>query len=68
MFFKVLISSIILVSIVMLALGIKLWFDPNAKFSSHSCALEDGSLDKDGACSKCELKDMVDCPEEKNNK
>jgi hypothetical protein len=48
----------------MLALGVKLWFDPNAEFSSHSCALDSGNIDEDGACSKCQLKDLADCPEE----
>ncbi len=66
MFIKILIVSIILVTIVMLTLGIKMWFDPDAEFTVHSCALEDGSLDKDGACSKCQLKDLADCPENKS--
>jgi hypothetical protein len=66
MFIKILIVSIILVTIVMLAFGIKMWFDPDAEFTVHSCALEDGSLDKDGACSKCQLKDLADCPENKS--
>jgi hypothetical protein len=47
----------------MLALGVKLWFDPNAEFSSHSCALNSGNIDENGACSKCQLKDLADCPE-----
>lgn len=46
----------------MLALGLKLWFDPDAEFTVHSCALENGSLDKNGACSGCQLKDLSDCP------
>lgn len=67
MFFKLLIISVVLVAIIMLALGIKLLFDPKAEFSAHSCALEDGSLDKDSACSKCQLKDLANCPENSNN-
>lgn len=64
MFIKILIITIVLVAFVMLALGVKLWFDPNAEFSSHSCALDSGNIDEDGACSKCQLKDLADCPEE----
>jgi hypothetical protein len=66
MFIKLLIISIILVAIIMLALGVKLIFNPNAEFEVHSCALDDGELDKDGACSKCQLKDLADCPEKKD--
>lgn len=66
MLLKTLIISIILVAIVMLALGVKLLFDKNAKFTVHSCALEDDeSLDKDLTCSKCQLRDLADCPEKK---
>lgn len=67
MFIKVLIITIVLVAFVMLALGVKLWFDPNAEFSSHSCALDSGNIDEDGACSKCQLKDLADCPEENDS-
>lgn len=68
MFTKLLIASVILVAFVMLALGLKLWFDPGAEFSVHSCAFEDDDkLDKDQACSKCQLKDLADCPENKND-
>jgi len=51
----------------MLALGIKLLFDPKAEFTVHSCALDDGNTDKDGACYKCQLKELSDCPEKKNS-
>ncbi|KOH43688.1 hypothetical protein [Sunxiuqinia dokdonensis] len=68
MFIKLLIASVILVAFVILALGVKLWFDPKAEFSAHSCALEDDDkLDEDQACSKCQLKDLANCPENKNN-
>ena len=59
MFIKILIITIVLVAFIMLALGVKLWFDPNAEFSSHSCALDSGNIDEDGACSNCQLKDLV---------
>jgi hypothetical protein len=68
MFLKLLILSIILVAIIMLALGIKLWFNPDAEFSAHSCALEDGNVDEEGACHKCQIKDLADCPEKEDNK
>jgi hypothetical protein len=67
MFVKLIIISVILVAIILLILGIKLLFDPDAEFSVHSCALDDGELDENGACSKCQLKDLVDCPEKKEN-
>jgi len=66
MFVKVLIITIILVAVVVLGFGIKLLLDPNAEFSSHSCALEKGELDESGACGKCQLKDLADCPEKKD--
>jgi len=66
MFIKLFIISIILVAIIMLALGVKLLFNPNAEFTAHSCALEDGGTNQDGACSKCQLKDLADCPENKD--
>ncbi len=65
MFINTLIITVILVAIVMLALGVKLLFDKNAEFTSHSCALDsDKGLDKEESCEKCDLKDIVDCPEE----
>lgn len=63
MYFKLLIISVILVAVIMLALSIKLLFDKNARFEAHSCALEDGSLNEDGVCSGCQLKDFTNCPE-----
>jgi hypothetical protein len=64
---KVIIISLILVAFVVLALGIKMLFDPKAEFTVHSCALDNGDLDEDGACLKCQIKDLADCPE-KNEK
>lgn len=52
----------------MLALGVKMLFNSNAEFTVHSCSLESGELDEDGACAKCQLKDLTDCPENKLNK
>ena len=60
---KVIIISLILVAFIALALGIKMLFDPKAEFTVHSCALDNGDLDKDGACMKCQIKDLADCPE-----
>ena len=51
----------------MLALGVKLLFNKDAEFTAHSCALDDGTSDKNEACSKCELKDLVDCTENKKD-
>ncbi len=68
MFFKVLIISAFIVAFSMLALGVKLLFDRNAEFTVHSCSLEGGDLDENGACSKCQIKDLADCPENKVKK
>ena len=67
MFLKLIILSVILVALIMLALGIKMLFDPKAEFTVHSCALDDGNTDKDGACYKCQLKELSDCPEKKDS-
>lgn len=66
MFLKLLIVSVILVAFVMLALGVKLFFDKNAEFEMHSCSTGDkkndnGELD----CSSCQLKEVADCSEAK---
>ena len=48
MIVKTLIAAIVMVAIVMLALGVKLLFDKNAEFTSHSCALDNNTeLDKE---------------------
>lgn len=60
---KIIVISLILMAFVVLALGVKLWFDPKAEFSVHSCSLENGDIDQDGACMKCQIKDLADCPE-----
>ena len=49
----------------MLALGVKLLFNKDGEFTAHSCALDDSKSDKNVVCSKCELKDLVDCTENK---
>ncbi len=68
MFIKVIVISIILVAIVMLALGIKMLFDPDAEFTLHSCNLEEENSNSISGCSKCQLKDLADCPEKTDNK
>lgn len=65
---KTLIIAVILVTIVMLALGIKLLFDKNASFTVHSCGLDDAdNLNKEGACLQCHVKDIDECPQKKDN-
>lgn len=63
MYIKVLIISIILIAIIIMALGIKLFFNKSADNLAHACALEDGKFADDGSCAVCELKDLADCPE-----
>jgi len=60
MFIKLLIISVILVAFVVLALGVKLWFDPDAEFTSHSCSPENGKPGEEGVCSACQLNDPAD--------
>ena len=61
MFIKLLLISLILVAIVMLALGIKLWFDPEAEFTVHSCAAERGNPGEQEYCSACGVDDPSHC-------
>lgn len=68
MILKVLIISAIIVAVAMLGLGVKMLFNRNAEFTVPICSLKDGELDEDGACAKCQLKDLADCPENKINK
>lgn len=67
MFIKLFILSIIIVAIVLLALGIKLLFDPNAEFTSHSCKLDDEHPNSLSGCSKCQIEDLADCSENKES-
>ena len=67
MFINTLIISVILIAIIMLLLGVKLLFNKDAEFTAHSCAFDDSTSDKNEACSKCELKDLVNCPENKKD-
>jgi len=68
MLIKLIIVSIILVAIVMLALGVKLLFDKNAEFKSHSCALNDDEHPANETCAKCQLKDFAQCTEKQDEK
>ncbi len=63
MFINTLIATIILFALIVIALGIKMWFNPDAEFTGHSCALGSGHADNDGACPKCQLTDLEECPE-----
>ena len=67
MIIKTIIVSVILVAFVILALGIKMLFDKNAKFTVHGCSLEDDNYDGEMTCYKCQLKDKTNCPEIQNN-
>ncbi len=67
MLFKILILSIILVAFVALALGVKLLFNKKVDLTAHSCPLADEDPKSENACSKCQVKDLIDCPEKKDN-
>lgn len=64
MFLKIFLISIILVAIVMLALGVKMLFDPKATFEAHSCSMdaEDGTE----GCAACQVKEITDCDKNKS--
>ena len=61
MILKTVLVSIILVAIVILALGIKMLFDKNAKFKVHSCNLDGDN--PNGTCYKCQVVEPEECPE-----
>ena len=65
MILKTLIVTIILVAFVILALGVKMLFDRNAKFTVHSCSLDNGEFNKEGTCYQCQQRDpeLAHCPE-----
>ncbi|WP_167616449.1 hypothetical protein [Maribellus sediminis] len=48
MIIKTIIVSVVLVAIVMLALGIKMLFDKNAKFEMRSCSFVNEENEKEG--------------------
>ncbi len=52
----------------MLALGVKMIFDPNAEFMAHSCAFDEGKTDSQAICTKCRIKDLAICPENRKDK
>jgi hypothetical protein len=58
MIFKTIIIAIVLVTIIMLALGVKLLFDKNAKFTTHSCSAKDRLDAKDDGCLTCDLDEL----------
>lgn len=63
MFINILITTIIILALIFIALGIKMLFNPDAEFTGHSCALGSGHTGNDGACPKCQLTNLEDCPE-----
>lgn len=63
MYLHLFIVTLILVAFTMLALGVKLFFDKDAEFTGHSCALEDSELNKVGSCSGCQVKELTQCSE-----
>lgn len=61
MIVKTLIVTVILVAIVMLALGIKMLFDKNAKFEVRSCSFDNHNEEE--TCNTCPLNDPDKCVE-----
>ncbi len=67
MILKLLLISVVLIALMVLAFGIRLLFEPGSEFPAHSCALENGQLNKDGVCSACHVTKLTDCREHLNN-
>jgi hypothetical protein len=58
------IASIVFFALIMILLGTKFLLDRSRRTNDPECALDDGqSVGEDGACKKCKLKDLIDCPE-----
>ncbi len=62
MFINILITTVIILAIIFIALGIKMWFKKDAEFTGHSCALGSGQTDN-SACPRCQLTNLEDSPE-----
>ncbi len=60
MIVKTLIVSVMLIAIVMLALGIKMLFDKNAKFEVHSCSFNSEEDREQGTCSSQKINEKND--------
>ncbi|MEF8811752.1 MAG: hypothetical protein V5A47_12570 [Bacteroidales bacterium] len=63
MIIKVLIVSAILVAFIMLPYLIHLLFEKDSEFSLHECPFDEDWKKKAKGCSSCQLKELVDCPE-----
>jgi len=67
MLLKIFILSVILIAFTMLALGVKLLFNREAKLTEHACSMGvDGLNNVVGACAGCEIKVLASCSENKN--
>ncbi len=62
MFLEVLIISFILLALLLIASCVKTLFKPGAEFKFHSCDLKKDSPEKEVTGSKCQLKNLADCP------
>jgi hypothetical protein len=65
MIIKVLIISAILVAFIMLPYIVHLLFDKDAEFTLHECPFDENWEEKAPGCSSCQIKELVDCPEDK---
>lgn len=65
MLITTIIIAVVFAAIFVIALGFRQWINPKSPPIASSCALENGELKEDGTCAKCEIKDLVDCPEAK---
>ncbi len=63
MYIKLFIISVILVAFFFVGMAIKLVFKPKEELPTTACSMDNDSLDKDAACAKCDLKEIIDCPE-----
>lgn len=57
MYIKIFILSLFFMTLIILALGIKVLFNKKAHFPGHSCLMEDNGKEE---CSNCGLKNILD--------
>ena len=56
--------AMMVVALFMAGLKLKQMIKPGSGEIVESCALETGELNEDDACAKCEIKELINCPED----
>lgn len=61
MLLKLIIITAILVGILVLAMGLRLWLDPASEMAFHSCSEKPGKDGNNKDCLGCQLSGIADC-------